>query len=67
MKNTGKEAVIRLVNGQRKYGNIIGDADQGNIHFLSFLNEQLFGEDNFCSHIEMIEKKEIHEIDLLLK
>jgi hypothetical protein len=67
MKNTRKEAVIYLVNGQRKYGSIIGNAEQGSIHFLSFLNEQLFGENSSDSHIERIGEEEINEIDLLLK
>lgn len=67
MISSKKEAVIYMVSGQRRYGNIIEQPENGEIRFLSFLNEQVFGLENHHQHIEIISPKEIHEIDFCLK
>ena len=62
-----KEAVIHLQNGQRRYGSIIDDQQTGQVSFLSFLNEQLYGTDKFRDHLETIAEEDIYEIDLCMK
>lgn len=58
-----KEAIIYLMNGQRKCGKVIGLSDTGNINFIS--NSVI--ESWATPPIEYINEAEILEIDFCLK
>lgn len=58
-----QEAMVHLMNGQRKYGRIINHSDPGSIQFVSFVNEQIFGKENSMNYIEEIPSEDVREID----
>ncbi len=62
-----QEAMIHLMNGQRKYGRVIHHSDPGLIQFVSFVNEQIFGKENSLKYIEEIPSEDVREIDFCLK
>ncbi len=67
MMNEKQEAVIRLLSGQRKYGHVIGLHDSETIHFISFMNEQIFGAENALNYMEEIPIEQVKEIDFCMK
>ena len=62
-----QEAMIRLMNGQKKYGRVINYSDPRLVQFVSFTNEQIFGEENSLNYVEEILSEDIREIDFCMK
>ncbi len=61
------QAIIVLLNGNRKYGTIINECNEDEIKFIPALNIQAINQTQIVSLIERIPVGSIYSIDTYLK